>query len=69
MCDCGHGLNASGMHLARCPFGGQQIATHDAIKNIIYALVWKCGHVVWREQWYTLTSGVSLQIDYMTYED
>ncbi len=30
-CECGHGLDASGMHLARCPFGCQQIATHDAI--------------------------------------
>jgi hypothetical protein len=29
-CECGHGLDVSGMHLAHCPFRGQRIATHDA---------------------------------------
>jgi len=37
--ECGHGLNASNMHLACCPFGGQQIAAHDAIKDIMYVFV------------------------------
>jgi hypothetical protein len=37
-CECGHGLDAFGMHLVRCPFRGQQIATHDAIQNVMYAL-------------------------------
>jgi hypothetical protein len=31
MCECEHELDASGMHLACCSFGGQQITTHDAI--------------------------------------
>jgi len=31
------------MHLVHCPFGGQQIATHDAIQNIMYALVERVG--------------------------
>jgi hypothetical protein len=35
--ECGHELDASGMHLTHCLFGGQQIATHDAIQNIMYA--------------------------------
>jgi hypothetical protein len=30
-CECGHELDTFGMHLAHYPFGGQQIATHDAI--------------------------------------
>jgi hypothetical protein len=30
-CECGQGLDAFGMHLAHCLFGGQQIATHDTI--------------------------------------
>jgi len=30
-CECGHGLDAFGTHLACCPFGGQRITTHDAI--------------------------------------
>ncbi len=67
MCECGHGLDAFGTHLTQCPFGGQQVATYDAIRNIMYPLTSKSGHVVWREQWYTLMSGVSLQVDlYMT---
>jgi len=34
----------------------------------MYALIWKSGHVVWREQWYTFTSKGSLQVDlYMTW--
>jgi hypothetical protein len=36
----------------------------------MYALVWKSGHDVWREQWYAFTLEVSLQIDfYMIHED
>ncbi len=27
------------MHLTHCSFGGQWIATHDAIRNVMYALV------------------------------
>jgi hypothetical protein len=55
------------MHLVHCPFGNQQIATHDAIQNVMYALVQKNGHVVWREQWYALTSRDPLGVDlYMT---
>jgi hypothetical protein len=30
-CECDHGLDTSGTHLARCVFGGQRIATHDVI--------------------------------------
>jgi hypothetical protein len=37
MCECGHGLDASSTHLVHCPFGSQQIATHDAIRDIVYA--------------------------------
>jgi hypothetical protein len=60
MCECGHGLNAFGTYLIRCPFEGQGIAIHDAIKDIMYAFARENGHDVWREQWYTLTSRVSL---------
>jgi hypothetical protein len=28
------------MHLTCCLFGGQQIVTHDIIRNIMYALIW-----------------------------
>ncbi len=38
-CECGHGLNAFGMHLVGCLFGGQQITTHDANQDVIYALI------------------------------
>jgi hypothetical protein len=38
MCECGHELNASNTHLTSCLFGCHMIATHDAIKNIMYAL-------------------------------
>ncbi len=27
------------MHLAHCPFGGQRIVTHDAIRDVIYVHV------------------------------
>jgi len=39
MYECGHGLDASSTHLAHYPFGGQRIATHDAIRDIMYAFV------------------------------
>jgi hypothetical protein len=37
-CDYEHGLDASNMHLVHCPFAAQQIATHDAIRDVMYAL-------------------------------
>jgi hypothetical protein len=49
MCECGHGLDAFGMHLTHCLFKGQQIATHDTIKNFVYAFIRKNEHVVWKE--------------------
>jgi hypothetical protein len=45
MCESGHKLNEFDTHLTHCPFGGQQIATHHAIKDVMYALVRKSGHV------------------------
>ncbi len=57
-------------HLTCCSFRGQQIPTHDAIKNVMYALAQESGHDIWRERWYALTSGVSLRADlYMTRKD
>jgi len=50
MCECGHGLNTSNVHLIHCPFGGQQIATHDGSQNIMYVFIQKNGHVIWRER-------------------
>ncbi len=38
-CECGHKLYTSCMHLACCPFEGQQITTHDAIQNVMYAFI------------------------------
>ncbi len=38
MCECERELDASNAHLTCCPFGGQQIATHDAIQDVMYAL-------------------------------
>jgi len=36
----------------------------------MYALIRESGHAIWKEQWYTLTSRVSLQTNiYMTHED
>jgi hypothetical protein len=36
----------------------------------MYALAQESGHVIWREQWYTFMSKVSLWIDlYMIWED
>ncbi len=32
-CECRHGLDASSVHLVHCLFGGQQIITHDAIRD------------------------------------
>jgi hypothetical protein len=49
------------MHLAHCPFKGEQITTHNAIQNVMYALTRKNGHAIWRERWYALTWRVSLQ--------
>jgi hypothetical protein len=62
-------IYASGTHLARSPFGGWWITIHNAIKDVMYALVRKSEHVVWREWWYALTSRTSLRVDlYMTHE-
>jgi hypothetical protein len=49
------------MHLAHCPFKGEQITTYNAIQNVMYALTRKNGHAIWREQWYALTWRISLQ--------
>ncbi len=69
-CECGHGLDASGTHLVHCPFGSQWIVTHDAIRNVMYTLVQKSRHVVWKEWWYALTSRDPLGVNlYMTRED
>jgi hypothetical protein len=56
MCENEHGLNTSSTHLARCPFGGQRIATHDTIQDVIYVFFRESRHVVWRERWYALMS-------------
>jgi hypothetical protein len=58
MCECGHELDASNMHLVCCLFRGQWITTHDVIRNVMYTFVQKCGHAIWREQWYVFTSRV-----------
>jgi hypothetical protein len=50
MCECGHGLNTFNVHLTHCPFGGQQIATHDGIQDIMYVFIQKNGHAVLRER-------------------
>ncbi len=69
-CECGHGLNASGTHLARCSFGGQRITTHDNIKNVMYAFARKSGFTIWRKWWYAIMLEVSLQTNlYMIHED
>jgi hypothetical protein len=69
-CECGHMLDPSNTHLVHCPFGGQWIATHDPIWNVMYAFTWKNEHIVWKERWYALTSNVSLWINlYMTQTD
>ncbi len=59
-CECGHNLDASNMDLACCLFGGQQITTHDAVQNVMYAFLQESGRTVWKERWYALTSGISL---------
>jgi len=49
---------------------GQHIVTHDAIIDIMYALVKKSGHIVWKKWWYAFMSKVSLQTYlYMIHED
>jgi hypothetical protein len=67
MCECGHWLDAFGMHLIHCPFKGQRIITRDVIKDVVYAFIQKSGHVVWKEWWYAFMSRISLQANfYMT---
>jgi hypothetical protein len=43
MCECWHRLDASNTHLVRYLLGSQQITTHDAIWDIMYAFTWKNG--------------------------
>jgi hypothetical protein len=43
MCECGHRLDASNMQLVHCLFGSQRITTHDAIRDVMYALIRKRG--------------------------
>ncbi len=70
MCECGHGLDASDVHLVHCTFGGQRIATHDAIWDVMYALIRENGHTIWRERWYVFKLGVSLKFNlYMIRKD
>jgi hypothetical protein len=70
MCECWQELDASGTHLARCPFQSQQITTHNAIQDVMYALVWGIRHIIWKERWYALTSRVSLRTNlYITWKD
>jgi hypothetical protein len=69
-CECGHMLNASGMHFGRCSFGGQRITTHDVIRDVMYTLTQKSGHAIWKKWWYALTSRFSLWTNlYMTQKD
>jgi hypothetical protein len=48
-CECGHGLDAFDTHLTCCSFGVQWIATHDVIRNVMYALAQKDGHTKWKK--------------------
>jgi hypothetical protein len=59
-CDCGYGLDTFGTHLAHCLFRNQPIATHDTIRNVMYALTQENGHDVWKKWRYAITSRVSL---------
>jgi hypothetical protein len=69
MCECGHGLDAYGMHLAHCPFGSWQIARRDAIKKSPMPSFKGVG-MLYGESKYALTLGASLWVDlYMTWED
>jgi hypothetical protein len=51
------------MYLTCYSFGGQWIATDDAIQDIMYAFTQENGHIVWKEWWYIVISRVSLQTD------
>jgi hypothetical protein len=69
-CEFGHGLDTFGTHLVCCSFGGQRITTHDVIWDIMCAFAQKNGHVIWGQQWCSLTWRISLWTDfYMTQED
>jgi hypothetical protein len=40
------------------------------IKDVIYVVTQGSGHTIWNEQWYVITSGVSLQTNlYMIHEN
>ncbi len=47
-CERGHVFDTLGTHLTRCLFGNQWIPTHDVIRNIMYTLARKNGHIVWK---------------------
>ncbi|KAG6550858.1 hypothetical protein Mapa_007472 [Marchantia paleacea] len=32
------------------------IATHDAIKDVVFGMARECGYLTWRERWYALQS-------------
>jgi len=49
MCDYGHGLDTYDTHLTRYSFEGQQITTHDIIKDVIYVFIQENEQVVWIE--------------------
>jgi hypothetical protein len=53
-CECEHELDASNMHLTRCPFEGQWMTTHDTIQDVMYAFTQENGHDVWKKWWYAL---------------
>ncbi|KAG6551070.1 hypothetical protein Mapa_007305 [Marchantia paleacea] len=42
--------------MTRCPFGGQRIATHDAIRDVVFAMAREGGYLTLRERWYALQS-------------
>jgi hypothetical protein len=44
-CECAHVWQT----LVCCSFGGQWITTYDTIQDVMYLLIWKRGHVVWKE--------------------
>jgi hypothetical protein len=70
VCECGHELDASNMHLLHYLFGDHWIVTHDAIEDVMYVLVPKSANFVWREWWYAITLKISLWADlYMAQED
>jgi hypothetical protein len=60
MCECEHELDTCSMHLTFRLFGGEQITTHNTIRNVMYAFVRESEHAIWKKQWYTFMLGISL---------